>query len=85
MCLSSEALERWTVGQQGELLGSKGWCVELQEAIDADPCWGLHIELEGIGPLVCSLLYALIFLFRSFKIDDCQLCLWTNTIFHCAL
>lgn len=63
MCLSREPLEKWTVGQQGGLLGSKGWCVELQEEIGIDPCWGLHMELEGIGPLVHSLLYALIFLF----------------------
>lgn len=49
------------MGQQGELLGSKGWCVELQEKIGVDPYWGLHMELEGIGPLVCSLLYASIF------------------------
>ena len=35
----------------------------LQEEIGVDQCWALHMELEGIGPLVHSLLYALIFSF----------------------
>ena len=43
-------------------MGQQGECVELREEIGVDPCWELHVELEGIGSLVCSLLYALILL-----------------------
>lgn len=87
-CLSSEPLEKWAVRQQGELLESKGWCVELQEEIGVGPCWELHVELEGIWPFVCSLLYALIFIFLNS--DPLKLMIYTlyldqHNILLCAL
>lgn len=29
-----------------ELLGSKGWHLELQQEIEGDLCWGLRMELD---------------------------------------
>lgn len=38
----------WVTGcfARRELLGSKGWHLELQQEIEGDLCWGLRMELD---------------------------------------